>query len=216
MQPLQVDRQCLQSDLVVPAPASTTDRGLIVNSGDFIIIDDSRRTRVVKLITDLLAARIPVTMINNRVQGLPFQEVFYDFDGRYVHLNPDGIDPASIDMSKDILWEIPGQILVNHLQKQSPILGSIENMLTKRFAAFPLSFVIIEEITGVDNILLKQYLNRIIDLMDKGVQSIWSLPSPDERQADKKSATHMSYTDLLMSGSNTENIDASAEKYDLN
>jgi hypothetical protein len=163
MQQLQVDRQYLQSDPVVPAPASTTDRGLIVNSGDFIIIDDSQRTRVVKLITDLLAAKIPVTMINNREQGLPFQEVFYDFDGKYVHLNPAGIDPATIDMSKDILLEIPGQILATCVQDRSPILRSIENMLKKRLAAFPLSFIIIEKITGVDNALLKQYLNRIIN-----------------------------------------------------
>jgi hypothetical protein len=216
MQPLQVDRQCLQSDPVVSAPASTTDRGLIANSGDFIIIDDSRRTRVVKLITDLLAARIPVTMINNREQGLPFQEVFYDFDGKYVPLNPDGIDPASIDMSKDILLEIPGQILATYLQEQNPILGSIENMLVNRFTAFPLSFIVIEEITGIDNIILKQYLHHIIDRDEKGVQSIWSLSSPSERLIDKKSSTHLSSTHLLMLGSNTENIDRSAEKYDHN
>jgi hypothetical protein len=147
---------------------------------------------------------------------LPFQEVFYDFDGKYVPLNPDGIDPASIDMSKDILLEIPGQILATYLQEQNPILGSIENMLVNRFTAFPLSFIIIEEITGIDNIILKQYLHHIIDRDEKGVQSIWSLSSPSERLIDKKSSTHLSSTHLLMLGSNTENIDRSAEKYDLN
>jgi hypothetical protein len=163
MQPLQVDRQCLEPDTVTSTPVLTTDLNITVNSGDLIIIDDTQRTRVVKLINDLLAARIPVTMINNREQGLPFQEVFYDFDGKYVHLNPSGIDPAAIDMSKDILLEIPGQILATCLQDRSPILRSIENMLKKRLAAFPLSFIIIEKITGVDNALLKQYLNRIIN-----------------------------------------------------
>jgi hypothetical protein len=148
--------------------------GMTARLGELTIVDDSDRLAVVNLINDLLTANIPVTAINDRQQGLPFQEVYHDFDGKYIHLNSTTLDLESIDPARDLLLEIPGHQLAAYLLTEDPMVAAIERMLAKRFAAFPLSFVVIEEVKGIDNNLLKAYLDRILVRAQSRVQAIWT------------------------------------------
>jgi hypothetical protein len=146
----------------------------ISNLGNLTISDDLQRSTVVKLINDLLTAKIPVTTINDPKQGLPFQEIYYDFDGRYLHLNLATISRNTMDITRDLLLEISGYRLGTYLQDEDPILESTAQMLANRFAAFPLSFVIIEEMNGVNNNRLKLYLDRILACQHNRVNVIWT------------------------------------------
>jgi hypothetical protein len=180
MQKSQLGNYQLQHKTSIPDTTKKIDLGLSSHLGNFIIIDDSQRSQIVKLITDLLNAKIPVTMINDQEQGLPFQEVFYDFDGKYVHLNPDTISLNSVNIEKDILVEISGHQIATYLLEKDPILFSIERLLKKRLTSSPLSFVIVETINSIDNNILKFYLDQILNSGKSGVQAIWSFNSIDQ------------------------------------
>jgi hypothetical protein len=150
------------------------DLSSISTLGNLTISDRLERSAVVRLINDLLTAKIPVTTINQSKQGRSFQEVYFDFDGRYLLLNPTTLALNAIDVAQDLLLEISGSRLVNYLQAEGPLLGSISRMLANRFAASPLSFVIVEEMNGVDNHLLKLYLDGILAGEQNRVNVIWT------------------------------------------
>jgi hypothetical protein len=190
--------------------------GKTARLGEMTIVDNSDRSVIIKLINDLLTANIPVTTINDRQQGLPFQEVYHDFDGRYIHLNSTTLDLESIDMERDLLLEIPGHQLAAYLLAEDPILGSIERMLAKRFAAFPLSFVVIEEIKGVDNSLLNAYLERLLTHKQSRVQAIWSFQSDDLRQLPGSNYRDLMGGDLLSSNVDTNATNGRADSDDRN
>jgi hypothetical protein len=61
MQQLHPEIQHLRSATSALEPISTLDLGSISNLGNLTIVDDAQRSRVVKLITDLLAAKIRLT-----------------------------------------------------------------------------------------------------------------------------------------------------------
>jgi hypothetical protein len=184
--------------------------------GNLTIVDDLDRSAVVKLINDLLTANIPVATINDCQQGLPFQEVYHDFDGRYIHLNSTTLDLESIDMKRDLLLEIPGHQLAAYLLPEDPILESIERMLANRFAAFPLSFVVIEEIKGIDNSLLQAYLERLLAHKQSRVKAIWSFQSDDRHQLPDSNYRNLMGDDLLGLNVNTNATNGRAESYDHN
>jgi hypothetical protein len=217
MQQLHPEIQHLRSATSTLEPISTLDLGSISNLGNLTIVDDAQRSRVVKLIADLLAAKIPVTMINDREQAIPFQEVFYDFDGKYIYFNPAAIDPAEIDMQKDLLLEIPGHRLATYLADRDPIATSIDKMLEKRFTAFPLSFVIIEKIDAVGNDLLKPYLDRILNRGKNGVQAIWSCQAEDDIDLpDRQYGNPICDSFFLTSSVLASTTSDRAEKYENN
>jgi hypothetical protein len=190
--------------------------GMTARLGELTIVDDSDRSVVVNLINDLLTANIPVTTINDRQQGLPFQEVYHDFDGRYIHLNSTTLDLESIDPERDLLLEIPGHQLAAYLLAEDPILGSISRMLVKRFAAFPLSFAIVEEIKGIDNSLLKAYLERLLAHKQSRVKAIWSFQCDDRHQLPSSNYRNLMGGDLLGLNVNTNATNGRADSYDRN
>jgi hypothetical protein len=206
----------LEDNHVLEIPTPSLSPSAISHLGSLTIVDDSQRSGVVKLINDLLTANIPVTTINDRQQGLPFQEVYHDFDGRYIHLNSTTLDLESIDPARDLLLEIPGHQLAAYLVAEDPILESIERMLANRFAAFPLSFVVIEEINGIDNNLLKLCLDRLLAREQSRVNAIWSFQSADRHQLPERNYHNLMGSDLLGLNVDINATNDRADSYDRN
>ena len=89
-------------------------------------------------------------------------------------------------------------------------------MLGKRFAAFPLSFVVIEEIKGIDNRLLKAYLERILAHKQSRVKAIWSFQCDDLHQLSSSNYRNLMGGDLLGLNVNTNATNGRVDSYDRN